>query len=185
MHKKQTLKTWLKSWQPFLPEKAILMARVSSPSYDPSSLYAKQIKMVLAETPFQDKVLFIEEAVSDALQEAQVLFDRMLAAIHLRTIHAISEIPNRTLLVEQVRCIAPKLLVTLGPAAAHILLMEQESFSNFHFSDFQGKWHTTSDLPGLKILATFHPTGLLENPSFKRQAWLDLKLAAKELGIPL
>ena len=34
-----------------------------------------------------------------------------------------------------------------------------------------------------KVLPTFHPSYLLRNPSKKREAWYDLQVVMKELGL--
>lgn len=84
----------------------------------------------------------------------------------------------RPYLVEQIRLLAPELIVILGASAARAILMTERGISSI-----RGEITTSPD--GFRVLPTYHPSYLLRSPEFKREAWLDLQLAAKTLGLSL
>ena len=47
---------------------------------------------------------------------------------------------------------------------------------------FRGRIH---DYQGIKVVCTYHPAYLLRNPSAKTDAWNDLKLLMREMGLPV
>ena len=38
---------------------------------------------------------------------------------------------------------------------------------------------------GAKVVCTYHPAFLLRSPAFKKQAWEDMKLLMREMGVSL
>ena len=78
-------------------------------------------------------------------------------------------------LKEQISSVNPKVIVALGPFAAQTLLRTDQ-----RMTQIRGKLH---DFDKRKLIATFHPSYLLKNPSEKKAAWEDLKLAMQELGL--
>jgi uracil-DNA glycosylase len=77
----------------------------------------------------------------------------------------------------QLNVIRPKIIVALGKFAAQTLLQTDE-----RISQLRGRFHTYR---GAKLMPTFHPAYLLRNPGSKREAWMDLQIVAKELGIEI
>lgn len=75
----------------------------------------------------------------------------------------------------QLDAIKPEVIVALGKFAAQTLLETEEKIS-----DLRGRLH---DYRGFKFVPTFHPAYLLRNPPAKREAWEDLQLVMKELGL--
>ncbi len=73
----------------------------------------------------------------------------------------------------QILSIAPRVIVTLGRPAAHLLLN-----TNAPISRLRGHWQS---FEGIKVMPTFHPAYLLRDASKKREAWSDLKLVIQEL----
>jgi DNA polymerase len=69
---------------------------------------------------------------------------------------------------EQVRLIAPKVIVTLGTFAAQALLGTDESIGRL-----RGRWQTAK---GVRVMPTFHPAFLLRSPERKKDVWEDMKL---------
>ncbi|MCM2278678.1 MAG: hypothetical protein NDJ89_11445 [Oligoflexia bacterium] len=102
---------------------------------------------------------------------ARALLDRMIEAMGL----APEEF--RICGPDELAGLAPRLVVALGEAAARILLGTDRPLG-----ELRGSFH---DFHGTKLLVTFHPATLLENPAAKRDAWTDLQRAAKELGIAI
>ena len=74
----------------------------------------------------------------------------------------------RPFLEEQIRLIAPKVIVTLGTFAAQALLETDESIGRL-----RGRWRTAR---GVRVMPTFHPAFLLRSPERKKDVWEDMKL---------
>jgi len=80
-------------------------------------------------------------------------------------------------LMRQIAAIHPKVLVALGAVAAKTLLA-----MNAPMSEFRGRWF---DFRGTRLAVTYHPAFLLRDPRQKGEAWKDLQMVMKELGMPL
>jgi DNA polymerase len=78
-------------------------------------------------------------------------------------------------LVEQMDIVQPKVVVALGSTAATYLLGVRQSIASM-----RGRWQTVR---GAKLMVTFHPAFLLRDPRQKGEAWKDLQLVMKELGL--
>jgi len=78
-------------------------------------------------------------------------------------------------LFQQIDVIRPRLLVALGATAATYLLAGKSSLSSL-----RGRIH---DCRGSKLVVTYHPAYLLRDPRQKPEAWKDLQLAMKFLGL--
>ena len=76
-------------------------------------------------------------------------------------------------LIDQIDLISPKLIVALGRFAASSLLR-----SNATLGELRDVEHKYNDVP---LIVTFHPSALLRNPQWKKQAWEDLKRIKKYL----
>ena len=90
-------------------------------------------------------------------------------------------------LMRQIAAIKPKVIVALGAVAAKTLLAINESMSNL-----RGRWYefrpagVRSNDPnwtGAKLAVTYHPAFLLRDPRQKKEAWKDLQMVRKELGL--
>lgn len=75
---------------------------------------------------------------------------------------------------QQIQLIQPKVIVGLGGTAMEGLLGRPVGITRV-----RGVWH---EYEGIKLMATFHPSYLLRDPSKKKDAWMDLKLVLNELG---
>jgi uracil-DNA glycosylase len=78
-------------------------------------------------------------------------------------------------LMRQIATIKPKVLVALGAVAAKTLLA-----INAPMSELRGKWY---DFRGTKLAVTYHPAFLLRDPRQKKEAWKDLQMVMKGLGL--
>jgi uracil-DNA glycosylase family 4 len=74
----------------------------------------------------------------------------------------------RPFLDEQIRLIAPKVIVTLGTFAAQAILETDEPIGRM-----RGRWRTAR---GVRVMPTFHPAFLLRSPDRKKDVWEDMKL---------
>ena len=78
-------------------------------------------------------------------------------------------------LMRQIAAIAPKAIVALGAVAARTLLAV-----NAPMSELRGHWY---DFRGVRLAVTYHPAFLLRDPRQKKEAWKDLQMVMKELGL--
>jgi uracil-DNA glycosylase family 4 len=78
-------------------------------------------------------------------------------------------------LMRQIDVIKPKVIVALGAVAAKNLLAVNNSMANL-----RGRWY---DFRDSKLLVTYHPAYLLRDPRQKKEAWKDLQMAMKYLGL--
>jgi len=78
-------------------------------------------------------------------------------------------------LLRQIAVIQPKVIVALGAVAAKNLLAIQAPMS-----ELRGRWY---EFRGSKLAVTYHPAFLLRDPRQKGEAWKDLQMVMKELGL--
>ena len=78
-------------------------------------------------------------------------------------------------LMRQIAVVKPKVIVALGAIAAKNLLAVESSLASL-----RGKWH---EYRGCKLAVTYHPAYLLRDPRQKAEAWKDLQMVMKELGL--
>jgi uracil-DNA glycosylase len=78
-------------------------------------------------------------------------------------------------LMRQIDVIKPKVIVALGAVAAKNLLAVNDSMANL-----RGRWY---DFRNSKLLVTYHPAYLLRDPRQKKEAWKDLQMVMKYLGL--
>ncbi len=77
-------------------------------------------------------------------------------------------------LEEQIRLIAPRVIVTLGTFAAQAVLGTDEPIGRL-----RGRWQTAK---GTRVMPTFHPAFLLRTPERKKDVWEDMKLVRDHLA---
>ena len=78
-------------------------------------------------------------------------------------------------LFRQIEVIRPQVIVALGATAATYLLGGKSPLARL-----RGRLH---EARGAKLIVTYHPAYLLRDPTQKKEAWKDLQLAMKELGL--
>jgi DNA polymerase len=90
-------------------------------------------------------------------------------------------------LMRQIAVIKPKVVVALGAVAAKNLLAMNASMSELRgrFYDFMPAGARSSDptWQGTKLAVTYHPAFLLRDPRQKGEAWKDLQMVMKYLGL--
>jgi DNA polymerase len=90
-------------------------------------------------------------------------------------------------LMRQIATIKPKAIVALGAVAAKTLLAVNDSMANLrgHWYDFRPTGVRSNDpnWTGAKLAVTYHPAFLLRDPRQKKEAWKDLQMVMKELGL--
>ena len=80
-------------------------------------------------------------------------------------------------LFQQIDAIRPQVLVALGATAATWLLGARQPLVGL-----RGRIHSVR---GTQLIVTYHPAYLLRDPRQKKEAWADLQMAMKELGLKL
>jgi uracil-DNA glycosylase family 4 len=78
-------------------------------------------------------------------------------------------------LFRQIDVVRPEVLVALGATAATYLLGQRQPLAGL-----RGRVHS---LRGSRLIVTYHPAYLLRDPRQKKEAWADLQIAMRELGL--
>ena len=78
-------------------------------------------------------------------------------------------------LFRQIDVVRPQVLVALGATAATYLLGARQPLAGL-----RGRVHA---FRGTSLIVTYHPAFLLRDPRQKKEAWADLQMAMKELGL--
>lgn len=90
-------------------------------------------------------------------------------------------------LMRQIAVVKPKVVVALGAVAAKNLLAINAPMSELRgcFYDFMPSGARSSDpsWQGAKLAVTYHPAFLLRDPRQKGEAWKDLQMVMKYLGL--
>jgi uracil-DNA glycosylase len=89
-------------------------------------------------------------------------------------------------LMRQIAAIKPKVIVALGATAAKNLLAMNSSMADLRgrFYDFMPMGvRNDPSWPGARLAVTYHPAFLLRDPRQKGEAWKDLQMVMKYLGI--
>ena len=87
-------------------------------------------------------------------------------------------------LMRQISAIKPRAIVALGATAAKNLLA-----INAPMSELRGRWYdfkpagSDASWGGARLAVTYHPAFLLRDPRQKGEAWKDLQMVMKHLGI--
>ncbi|MGA8041184.1 MAG: uracil-DNA glycosylase family protein [Terracidiphilus sp.] len=78
-------------------------------------------------------------------------------------------------LFRQIDVVRPQVLVALGATAATYLLGQRQPLAGL-----RGRVHA---FRGCQLIVTYHPAYLLRDPRQKKEAWADLQIAMRELGL--
>ena len=80
-------------------------------------------------------------------------------------------------LFRQIDVVRPEVIVALGATAATYLLGQRQPLAGL-----RGRMHSVR---GTRLIVTYHPAYLLRDPRQKKEAWADLQIAMRELGLKL
>ena len=78
-------------------------------------------------------------------------------------------------LERQIAIIRPEFICMLGKVAASTLLE-----TALPLGKLRGRWHRYRGIP---VVVTYHPSFLLRNPASKKEAWDDLQMLMKAMGL--
>jgi hypothetical protein len=142
---------------------------VVSMSSDSKTATPKKAEAVSAFTTA--RIIFVE-ATPTLTSATGELLGKMIDAMGVKREHAFIT----DLTATDVSSLTGKLVVALGEEAAQKILVQTGNLSSL-----RAKVNFLKNGP--KVIATYHPTYLIENASAKKDAWEDLKLAMRELSI--
>lgn len=145
--------------------------------------------MFIGEAPGADEdaqgVPFVGRA-GQKLTEMIVAMGLRREDVHIANVLKVRPPDNRTptpeeaaldgpYLVEQIRIVSPRVIVTLGRPAAQFILDSTESMGAL-----RGRWHTFEGIP---VMPTYHPAYLLRayTPENRKKVWSDLQMAMEQL----
>lgn len=80
----------------------------------------------------------------------------------------------------QISVVQPEVIITMGMIATRALLNRRDPMSRLRGRLLS---FTSGDGKKIPLIATYHPTFLLQNPEMKKATWVDLQLLAKQLGL--
>jgi DNA polymerase len=80
----------------------------------------------------------------------------------------------------QIVALHPEIICTMGTVAARAVLERSQPLSRL-----RGQFHEYEVEKGetIPVIATYHPSYLLQNPEMKQATWADLQLLAKRMGL--
>jgi len=165
------------------------------------ALHKGRNKIVFADGPPDARLMFVGEgpgADEDAqgipfVGKAGQLLNNMIVAMGLRRdqVYIANVVKcrppgNRTpepdegntcspFLFRQIDVVRPQVIVALGATAATYLLGQRQPLAGL-----RGRVHAWR---GSQLIVTYHPAYLLRDPRQKKEAWADLQIAMRELGL--
>jgi uracil-DNA glycosylase len=165
------------------------------------ALHSGRNKLVFGDGSASARLMFVGEgpgADEDAqglpfVGKAGQLLNNMIAAMGLRRdqVYIANVVKcrppgNRTpepdeantcspFLFRQIDVVRPQVLVALGATAATYLLGQRQPLAGL-----RGRVHA---FRGMQLIVTYHPAYLLRDPRQKKEAWADLQIAMRELGL--
>jgi len=165
------------------------------------ALHKGRNKIVFADGPPTARLLFVGEgpgADEDAqglpfVGRAGQLLNNMISAMGLKReeVYIANVVKcrppgNRTpepeeahtcspFLFRQIDVVRPEVIVALGATAATYLLGQRQPLAGL-----RGRIHSFRES---KLIVTYHPAFLLRDPRQKKEAWADLQIAMRELGL--
>lgn len=88
----------------------------------------------------------------------------------------------RRYLEQQIKTISPKYIIALGKIATQTLISENTPAASLRGKIYDLKLSCVELDKPVKIMATYHPSALLRNPSWKKEAWTHLKGLLADMG---
>jgi uracil-DNA glycosylase len=187
--------------QPEDREAALRLIREDIGDCTRCALHKGRNKIVFADGDPQARLMFVGEgpgADEDAqglpfVGRAGQLLNNMIAAmglkreeVYIANIVKCRPPGNRTpepeeantcspFLFRQIDVVRPEVIVALGATAATYLLGQRQPLAGL-----RGRLHS---FRGARLIVTYHPAFLLRDPRQKKEAWADLQIAMKELGL--
>ncbi|MBU0971422.1 MAG: uracil-DNA glycosylase [Proteobacteria bacterium] len=126
--------------------------------------------------PTDAPLFFVDSEGSFFNGEAGALFVKILGAMKLgpESIFVCNAIDARSI-HDRIKINQPAIVITLGQKAGQLLLNLESPIEHF-----QGKFFSHE---GIRVMPTFHPSTLLEQPGLKRKVWEDMQQVMKQAGL--
>ena len=129
-----------------------------------------------AQGPEDARIVLVDSEGTFFQGEPGSLLVKMLAAMHLTPSDVyICNVADNPLLSRHIRTHKPLAVVAFGEKACRMIKETAEPLSKIRGHFFQ--------CHGVPVMATHHPSVLVENPALKRQAWDDLKQVMACIGL--
>ncbi len=80
----------------------------------------------------------------------------------------------------QIVALSPEVICTMGMVAARTVLEKSQPLSRLRGQFHEYKVEKDKTIP---VIATYHPSYLLQNPEMKQATWADLQMLAKRMGL--
>lgn len=120
------------------------------------------------EGPITASIMIVDSEGTFYVGKAGELLKKILNAMNLDPGEIIiCDTANLAALQDKIAAAAPKVVITLGEAASQLLLQSEQPFEKI-----RSRFHS---LGNIRIMPTFHPSLLLQQPNLKRQVWEDMK----------
>ncbi len=81
----------------------------------------------------------------------------------------------------QIATLKPILILAVGRIAAQNLLQTAEGIGRLHGKFYNYPINAGPDVPTIPLMATYHPSALLRDATYKKPTWEDLKLFKQKL----
>ena len=81
----------------------------------------------------------------------------------------------------QIELMQPKVILLLGAVALKYLIKGRGD--EFSMEKEAGHFFTAPDYPDVQFMVLYHPAFLLRDPRQKGEAWKDLQMVMRELGL--
>ncbi len=156
----------------------------------------KPLVLVIGEGPGQEE----DSQGLPFVGPAGQLLDKMLASIQLsrstncfianivkcRPPHNRDPLASETeacssFLQAQIAILKPVMILAVGRIAAQNLLQTAEGIGRLHGKFYNYPLNATPTTPTIPLMATYHPSALLRDATYKIPAWEDLKLFKQKL----
>lgn len=144
----------------------------------PAQIHTKDLKSAAATPSLKHIQLWIAPRPSG---QAATLLEKMIAAtnippsmIHIRHLDE-GTLPNANDGTEE-----STIVLIMGQRALDIVTANAQ----VKVETMRGHWFVPKNARDVASIATWHPNDLIENPSLKKEAWVDLQLIMAKFGKP-
>lgn len=118
--------------------------------------------------PENAKVFIVDSTTLFFKGESGELLVKILAAMKLTPSEVfICNAADLQQIHDKITAVSPRVIITLGEKAGRLLLNTKEAIAVF-----QGRFH---EYYGIRVMPTFHPSLLIDQPQFKRSVWEAMK----------
>lgn len=152
------------------------LSQTSQNTMDSWGKPGKKAVSFLFQGPKNADLFFIDSEGSFFNGKRGGLLAKILNAMHLTPESVfICNASDAASIHAKIKQTAPKILITLGPQAGHLLLNITSPME-----EFQGKFQPYNKI---SVMPTYHPSALLAQPVLKRKVWEDMQQVMQLSGL--